>query len=152
MGVAESDLAAMRLALAAAGQGAAAGEVPVGAIVMRHGEVIASAHNTTIGESDPAGHAELVALRAAAAAVGNHRIGDATLFVTLEPCVMCLGAIAHARIDRLVFGAYDKKAGAAGSAIDLSDSRALNHRFEINGGVMETECAALLQAFFAARR
>ncbi len=142
----------MRAALAEASIAAASGEVPVGAVVVADGEVIATGHNRSICDSDPSGHAEIVALRAAAAFVGNYRLSNATLYVTLEPCVMCVGAIVQARVSRVVFGAYDAKAGALGSAADLSDSKALNHRFEINGGLLADECGALLKTFFQARR
>jgi tRNA(adenine34) deaminase len=142
----------MRAALAEAESAVEAGEVPVGAIVLVEGEVVAAAHNRTITGRDPSGHAEVLALRAAAQKLGNHRLTNATLYVTLEPCVMCVGAIAQARVARVVFGAYDRKAGALGSVVDLSDSRALNHRFEVNGGLLADECANLLQAFFASRR
>ena len=142
----------MRAALDAAREAAAAGEVPVGAVVVTGGSVIGVGRNTSVGAADPTGHAEIVALRAAATALGNHRLSDATLYVTLEPCVMCAGAIAHARVSRVVFGAYDPKAGALGSVEDLSVSRALNHRFEVNGGVLADECGYLLKAFFEARR
>jgi len=152
MGWAESDVAQMQAALVEAEKGGDSGEVPVGAVVTLGDEIIGSAHNTTITANDPSGHAEIVALRAAANAKGNHRLPGATLYVTLEPCAMCMGAIAQARISRLVFGAYDPKAGAAGSVIDLTDSPALNHRFEVNGGLLENECAALLKDFFEARR
>ena len=148
----EADTAAMRVALVEAGQAAAAGEVPVGAVVVADGAVIATGHNRSICDSDPSGHAEIVALRAAAESLGNYRVANATLYVTLEPCVMCVGAIAQARVNRVVFGAYDAKAGALGSAADLSDSKALNHRFEINGGLLADECSALLKAFFQVRR
>ena len=148
----EADTAAMRVALVEAGQAAAAGEVPVGAVVVADGAVIATGHNRSICDSDPSGHAEIVALRAAAESLGNYRLANATLYVTLEPCVMCVGAIVQARVSRVVFGAYDVKAGALGSAADLSDSKALNHRFEINGGLLADECSALLKAFFQARR
>ena len=148
----DADTAAMHVALVEAEQAAAAGEVPVGAVVVANGEVIAIGHNRSICDSDPSGHAEIVALRAAAESLGNYRVANATLYVTLEPCVMCVGAIVQARISRLVFGAYDAKAGALGSAADLSDSKALNHRFEINGGLLADECGALLRAFFQARR
>ena len=148
----EADTAAMRVALVEAGQAAAAGEVPVGAVVVADGAVIATGHNRSICDSDPSGHAEIVALRAAAESLGNYRVANATLYVTLEPCVMCVGAIAQARVNRVVFGAYDAKAGALGSAADLSDSKALNHRFEINGGLLADECSALLKAFFQERR
>lgn len=142
----------MRAALAEAKRAAVESEVPVGAVVVVDGKIIATGHNCTVTQSDPAGHAELVALRTAAASLGNHRIPEATLYVTLEPCVMCTGAIVQARVKRVVFGAYDPKAGALGSVEDLSESRALNHRFEINGGLLASECADLLQGFFAARR
>ena len=142
----------MRAALDAARNADAAGEVPVGAVVVAGGGVIATGHNVSISAADPTGHAEIVALRAAAKELGNHRLSGATLYVTLEPCVMCVGAIAHARLSRVVFGAYDAKAGALGSVEDLSTSRALNHRFEVNGGVLAEECGELLKAFFAARR
>lgn len=146
------DVASMQAALVAAEQAEAAGEVPVGAVVVVDGKVIATGHNRTVSDPDPSAHAEIVALRAAASALGNHRLTDATLYVTLEPCVMCAGAIAQARIARVVFGAYDNKAGALGSVEDLADSRALNHRFEINGGVLADECGGLLRRFFSARR
>ena len=142
----------MRASLAEAAVAADAGEVPVGAVVVVDGEIVARAHNGTITGHDPSGHAEVLALRTAAERVGNHRLPNATLYVTLEPCVMCVGAIAQARITRVVFGAYDRKAGALGSVEDLSDSRALNHRFEINGGLLADDCSALLQDFFASRR
>lgn len=142
----------MRASLAEARVAAGAGEVPVGAVVVVDGEIVARAHNGTITGHDPSGHAEVLALRAAAERVGNHRLPNATLYVTLEPCVMCVGAIAQARITRVVFGAYDRKAGALGSVEDLSDSRALNHRFEVNGGLLADDCSALLQEFFASRR
>lgn len=148
----QADIDCMRAALAEAEVAAGEGEIPVGAVVVVNGEVIAKGHNCSITRSDPSGHAEIVALRAAGATSGNYRLPDATLYVTLEPCVMCTGAIVQSRIKRLVFGAYDKKAGALGSVEDLSDSRALNHRFEVNGGLLADECSGLLQAFFAARR
>ncbi|MBT8077247.1 MAG: tRNA adenosine(34) deaminase TadA [Gammaproteobacteria bacterium] len=142
----------MRLALAEAAKAAILNEVPVGACVVRNGDLLAAAHNRTITDRDPSAHAEIVALRAAAAAADNHRLVGATLYVTLEPCAMCVGAMTQARIGRLVFGAYDPKAGAAGSAIDLCNDRHFNHRYEVNGGVMQGECAAQLKAFFAERR
>ena len=152
MSWADADVAHMQAALAAAEQGGDAGEVPVGAVVTLNDAVMATAHNQTINAHDPSGHAEIVALRSAAAEAGNHRLSGATLYVTLEPCAMCMGAIAQARISRVVFGAYDPKAGAAGSVIDLTDSKALNHHFEVNGGVLESESAELLKEFFEARR
>ena len=148
----EQDIASMRAALAEARIAAGAGEVPVGAAVVVDGDVIASGYNRSICDSDPSGHAEIVAMRAAAQAQNNYRLSNATLYVTLEPCVMCVGAIAQARIGRVVFGAYDDKAGALGSATDLSDSHALNHRFEINGGLLADESGALLKEFFQTRR
>ena len=152
MNWAESDVDHMRAALVEAEKGGVSGEVPVGAIVTMAGDVVGAGHNTTITNHDPAGHAEIVAIRAASTAIGNHRLPGATLYVTLEPCAMCMGAIAQARLARVVFGAYDPKAGAAGSVIDLSDSPALNHKFEINGGVLEAECGDLLRDFFESRR
>ena len=152
MSYTDQDVNAMEAALAEASIAAAAGEVPVGAVVVAAGEVIATGHNRSICDSDPSGHAEIVALRAAAASLGNYRLTNATLYVTLEPCVMCVGAIVQARVSRVVFGAYDAKAGALGSAADLSGSKALNHRFEINGGLLAEECGALIKIFFQARR
>jgi tRNA(adenine34) deaminase len=148
----DQDVAGMRAALAEAGVAAAEGEVPVGAVVIADNEIIATGHNRSICDTDPSAHAEIVALRAAARAQDNYRLPNATLYVTLEPCVMCVGAIVQARIGRVVFGAYDDKAGALGSATDLTDSRALNHRFEINGGLLAEESGALLKTFFQARR
>ena len=148
----KEDIVAMRSALVAAAKAGEQGEVPVGAVVVVNGEVVAAGHNCSVANFDPSAHAEIVALRAAGAQQGNYRLPDATLYVTLEPCVMCTGAIVQARIKRVVFGAYDKKAGALGSVEDLSDSRALNHRFEINGGVLADDASALLKDFFRARR
>ncbi|MBT8068695.1 MAG: tRNA adenosine(34) deaminase TadA [Gammaproteobacteria bacterium] len=148
----EQDIAGMRAALAQAAIAESAGEVPVGAVVVVNGEVVGAGHNRSISDADPSGHAEIVALRQACRAVRNHRLTGAILYVTLEPCVMCVGAIVQARIGRVVFGAYDDKAGALGTATDLSDSKALNHRFEINGGLLAEECAAMLKDFFVRRR
>ena len=147
-----TDKELMTAALREAEEAAVAGEIPVGAVVVQGGEVIATAQNRTIRDRDPSGHAEILALRAACQARANHRLTDATLYVTLEPCAMCVGALVQARITRLVFGAYDPKAGALGSAIDLSESPALNHRFEVLGGVLADECGRVLQDFFRARR
>ena len=147
-----TDIECMQAALSAAAMAAAEGEVPVGAVVVIDGEIIATGFNRSVSDSDPSAHAEVVALRAAADRANNHRLVNATLFVTLEPCVMCVGAIAQARVGRVVFGAYDKKAGALGSVEDLSDSRALNHRFEVNGGLLADDASALLKSFFEARR
>lgn len=148
----EQDVDWMKAALAEAALAAGGGEVPVGAVVVADGEIIAMGHNNSIAAADPSGHAEIVALRSAARRSGNHRLPGATLYVTLEPCVMCAGAIAQARVGRVVFGAYDAKAGALGSVEDLSDSRALNHRFEVNGGLLADECGNLLKEFFARKR
>ena len=142
----------MRAALAEAEAAAGEGEVPVGAIVVAGGAIIARGHNRSETDNDPSAHAEIVALRKAALESGNYRLTDATLYVTLEPCAMCMGAIVQARIERLVFGAYDPKAGAAGTAIDLSESPSFNHRFEINGGVLAEECGAVLNTFFESKR
>lgn len=146
------DAAFMQAALREAEKAAKAGEIPVGTVVTIGDEILASGQNRSIRDVDPSAHAEVVALRAACRAQGNHRLSNATLYVTLEPCAMCVGALVQARVNRLVFGAYDLKAGAAGSAIDLTDSAAFNHRFEVLGGVHADECAALLQDFFASRR
>jgi len=152
MGWSDVDLDHMRAALEQAEQAAAIGEVPVGAVVVFDGNTLGAGHNRLICDHDPSAHAEILALRAAASERQNYRLTGATVYVTLEPCVMCMGAIAEARVSRLVFGAYDPKAGAAGSIIDLSDSAALNHRPEINGGVLADECGDLLTKFFVARR
>ncbi len=148
----KDDIDGMRAALAEAATAGDKGEIPVGAVVVVDGEVIATDHNSSVASSDPSAHAEVVALRAAGSSLGNYRLPNATLYVTLEPCVMCTGALVQARVKRVVFGAYDKKAGALGSVEDLSDSRAFNHRFEINGGLLADECSDLLKAFFGARR
>ena len=142
----------MRLAMAQAQQAALRGEVPVGAVVVRNGEVIATGANAPISQHDPSAHAEMVALRAAAQALGNYRLNDCTLYVTLEPCVMCSGAMFHARIKEVVFGAYDPKTGVAGSVLNLYEQRQLNHHTQARGGVLAQECAGLLQKFFSQRR
>lgn len=142
----------MCAALDEARAAAESGEIPVGAVVVTGGDIVARGHNSSIREHDPTGHAEIVVLRIAGLHAQNYRLVDATLYVTLEPCAMCVGAMLQARIRRLVFGAYDAKAGAAGSVLDLSNERKLNHRFEVNGGLLQVDCAALLQTFFAARR
>jgi tRNA(adenine34) deaminase len=148
----DADTAFMLAALSQAREAAAAGEIPVGAVVTIGGEIIAAGQNRSVRDSDPSAHAEIVALRAAGEAKSNYRLPEATLFVTLEPCAMCIGAIVQARVSRLVFGAYDPKAGAAGSAIDLTDSPAFNHRFEVMGGALADDCGELLQEFFKERR
>jgi tRNA(adenine34) deaminase len=142
----------MALALDEARRGAAIGEVPVGAIVVRDGVVVGAGHNQPIAANDPTAHAEIVALRAAAASAKSYRLTDAMLYVTLEPCVMCVGAMLHARIERLVYGARDEKAGALGSVYDIGRDGRLNHRIEVVSGVMEAECGAILREFFKARR
>jgi tRNA(adenine34) deaminase len=149
---ADDDVTFMNAALAEAQIAEALNEIPVGAVVVAGGEIIARGHNRSITDHDPSGHAEIVALRAAGAATGNYRLVDATLYVTLEPCAMCVGALIQARIRRLVFGAYDEKAGAAGSVLDLAGERKLNHRFEVNGGLLQEACGALLTAFFSGKR
>lgn len=152
MGWSETDLESMRAALELAQRAAACGEIPVGAVIKIGGDIIGAGHNRTIIDHDPSAHAEIQALRAAANERRNHRLTGASLYVTLEPCAMCMGAIAEARVSRVVFGAYDPKSGAAGSVIDLSDSPALNHHPEINGGLLADECGDLLTKFLAARR
>ena len=142
----------MCLALEQARAAAAAGEVPVGAVLVRHGEVISTGHNAPISQHDPTAHAEIVALRAAAQTLGNYRLDGCTLYVTLEPCAMCSGAMLHARLERVVFGASDPKTGAAGSVIDLFAPSRLNHQTVVQGGILALECAATLREFFKERR
>jgi len=142
----------MGLALEQARRAAAAGEVPVGAVVVLDGELLGEGHNAPIGLCDPTAHAEVVALRRAARAHGAYRLPGAVLYATVEPCAMCLGAALHARVARVVYGAADAKAGAAGSVVDLSAVPAFNHHLVVAGGVRAEESAALLRAFFAARR
>jgi tRNA(adenine34) deaminase len=127
-------------------------DVPIGAVVVRGGEVIGAGHNERERRQDPTAHAEAIALRAAAAALGSWRVLDATLYVTLEPCAMCAGAIVLARVPRVIYGCTDPKAGAAGSVLDVLGEPRLNHRPQVDGGVLAAECAALLTAFFGARR
>lgn len=142
----------MAAALDLAREAATLGEVPVGAVVVKDGKIVGRGFNQPIGRHDPTAHAEVMALRDAAQRLGNYRIPGCTLYVTLEPCAMCIGAIFHARISRVVFGACDPKTGAAGSVIDLFGVGKLNHHAEILGGVRAEECGALLSGFFAARR
>jgi len=146
------DLRWMRRALDLARHAAGAGEVPVGAVVVRDGVVLGEGWNGPIGCCDPTAHAEVQALRAAARRAGNYRLGGATLYVTLEPCAMCAGAIVHARIARVVYGAEDPRAGAAVSVFRVLSEPRLNHRVPAEGGVLAAECAALLQEFFRTRR
>ena len=149
----EADLAAMRRALVEAAAATGTGDVPVGAVVLApDGEVLATGRNVREAQGDPTGHAEIVALRAAGTALGGWRLAGCTLVVTLEPCTMCAGAIVLARVDRLVFGAWDDKAGAVGSLWDVVRDRRLNHRPEVLGGVRADESTDLLRAFFAGRR
>ncbi|MRW82966.1 tRNA adenosine(34) deaminase TadA [Pseudoduganella sp. FT26W] len=142
----------MQLALEQAQQAWDLGEVPVGAVVVKDGEVIAVGCNQPIGKHDPTAHAEIVALRAAAEKLGNYRLPGCELYVTLEPCVMCSGAMMHARLAKVVYGATDPKTGACGSVVNLFEQEQLNHHTEIVGGVMAEECGAMLKNFFAARR
>lgn len=147
-----SDTAFMQLALQEAQAAAANGEVPVGAVVVKDGKVIATGRNAPIASHDPTAHAEIVALRAAAQALGNYRLDGCELFVTLEPCAMCSGAMLHSRLKRVVFGSFDAKTGAAGSMLNLFDQTALNHQTTLQGGVLGEACAAQLQDFFKAKR
>lgn len=142
----------MRHAIALAAAAAEAGEVPVGAVVVADGDIIGEGSNRPIASHDPTAHAEVVALRAACAALANYRLPDATLYVTLEPCAMCSGAMLHARISRLVYGAADPNSGAAGSVIDVLDVPRFNHRIDVSGGILAEDCAHLLHAFFRQRR
>lgn len=143
----------MKEALREAEKGFSEGEVPVGALVVHQdGRILAAAHNRPISLQDPTAHAEVLAIRAAASKCGNYRLPGAALIVTIEPCSMCMGAALNARISRLVFGASDPKAGAAGSVFDLARSGALNHRIEVVSGILEEECSGLMQEFFSLRR
>ncbi|MBE6470746.1 MAG: tRNA adenosine(34) deaminase TadA [Coriobacteriaceae bacterium] len=142
----------MRMALAQAHKAAELGEVPIGAVVVRDGAVVAEACNSREMAHDPAGHAEFTAIEEAAQKAGAWRLTGCTVYVTLEPCIMCAGLMHQARIDRCVFGAYDPKAGALGTLYRINADERLNHTFEVQGGVLEEECAELLRAFFRARR
>jgi tRNA(adenine34) deaminase len=146
------DEAFMGRALGEARKAAAAGEVPIGAVVVREGRVIGAGHNQTIASGDPTGHAEIVAIRQAAAAAGNYRLPGAVLYTTVEPCAMCCGAVLHARLARVVFGAADPKGGAARSLYRLLDDPRQNHMADVTAAVRSEECAALLREFFQARR
>jgi len=148
----ETDLAGMAMALDQARLAEDHGDVPIGAVIVSDGEVIAAAGNQRELKKDPTAHAEILAIQQAARHLGGWRLPDTTLYVTLEPCAMCAGAIVLARIPRVVFGAWDPKAGAAGSVMDVLGETALNHRPEVKGGVREPECADLLRAFFVSRR
>lgn len=142
----------MRAALALAREAELAGEVPVGAVVVKDGQIVGRGSNAPIGSHDPSAHAEMVALRDAAQRLGNYRLVDCELYVTLEPCLMCVGAMFHARIARVVFGASDYKTGAAGSVMNMFSEQRLNHHATVQGGVLAEECGSLLSQFFAARR
>ena len=142
----------MQQALEQARNAWALGEVPVGAVVVQDGQVIATGCNQPIGKHDPTAHAESIALRAVASIVGNYRLPACSLYVTLEPCVMCAGAMLHARLARVVFGAFDPKTGAAGSVLNIFEQEKINHQTQIQGGVLGEECGVLLKNFFAERR
>ena len=142
----------MRLALELARQAEQSGEVPVGAVVVKEGEIIGRGFNAPVGRHDPSAHAEMMALREAARYLGNYRLVGCELFVTLEPCGMCAGALFHARIARVVYGASDPKTGAAGSVVDLFGEQRLNHHAVVSGGVLADECGLMLSDFFAMRR
>jgi tRNA(adenine34) deaminase len=147
-----TDASFMRAALERARAAASDGEVPVGAVLVHAERIIAAGHNAPISSHDPTAHAEIEVLRAGGRALGSYRLTGTTLYVTLEPCVMCAAAMVHARVRRLVFGAWDPRAGAAGSIIDVFALPGLNHRVDVFGGVLMDDCAALLQEFFALRR
>jgi len=147
-----SDTDFMRHALVLARETADRGEVPVGAVLVRGNDVIGEGANCPILSHDPTAHAEIIALRHAAQRVGDYRLNGSTLYVTLEPCIMCASALVHARVSRVVFGAWDPKAGGAGSIIDIFAISALNHRVDVFGGVLAEECSDLLSAFFRVRR
>jgi tRNA(adenine34) deaminase len=150
--IADSDARFMREALRAARRGGQRGEVPVGAVVVCGERIVARAYNRPIAKIDPSAHAEIEALRNAARRVGNYRLPECTLYVTIEPCAMCAGAIVQARLARVVFGAPDSKAGACGSVIDVLGNRRLNHHTAVTGGVLANECAAVMREFFRTRR
>jgi tRNA(adenine34) deaminase len=152
MNSAELDRQFMQQAIEQANRAALAGEVPVGAVLVRDGEVIATGFNQPITRHDPSAHAEMQVLRQAALSEKNYRLPGSTLYVTLEPCVMCSGAILHARVERVVFGAHDPKTGAAGSVLDVFSSKQINHQTSVQGGVMSDECGQLLRDFFRERR
>jgi tRNA(adenine34) deaminase len=150
--VARNDADWMELALEQARSAADAGEVPVGAVIVKDGEIVGLGQNRNLRDKDPAAHAEIVALRQAAAKLGNHRLGSCMMFATIEPCAMCAGAMIHARLERLVYGAADPKAGAAGSVLSVLNHPKLNHRIEVVTGVREDECSQILQEFFRQKR
>lgn len=147
-----SDQQFMSRALELARQAQASGEVPVGAVIVKNGAIVGEGWNQPISARDPTAHAEIIALRAAARTLDSYRLIDTTLYVTLEPCAMCAGAMVHARVKRLVFAASDPRAGASGSVFNITQHSALNHRMEVEGGVLAVECGELLRNFFVARR
>ena len=149
---AELDRQFMQQALSQAKLAAAAGEVPVGAVLVRDGQIISTGFNRPITNSDPSAHAEMMALRAAAQSESNYRLPGTTLYVTLEPCTMCAGAMLHARVERVVFGAADPKTGAAGSVLNVFSEKQINHQTQVEGGIMGEECGQVLRDFFKERR
>jgi tRNA(adenine34) deaminase len=148
----EVDIQFMREAIAGARNAATAGEVPIGAVLVHNGKILARSGNHTIRDNDPTAHAEIVVLREAARLLGNYRLADTTMYVTIEPCSMCAGAIIQARVPRLVYGADDPKGGAVRSCFEILSHPRLNHQVEVTSGVLAAECAAIIQSFFAARR
>jgi tRNA(adenine34) deaminase len=148
----ESDLEFMRAALEEARKAAERGEVPIGAVIVHEGKIIARAHNRTIMDNDPTAHAEMVAIRAAAQTIGNHRLNGTSLYVTVEPCAMCAGALIQARVSRLVYGCAEQKGGAVRTCFQILDHPAVNHRVEIVSRILADECVAVMHEFFAQRR
>ena len=148
----QDDAAWMELALEQARQAAEAGEVPVGALVIKDGKIVGRGHNRNLLDHDPTAHAEIIALRNAAERLGNHRLGGCTVYATIEPCAMCAGALIHARVSRLVYGASDPKAGAAGSVLAVLNYPQLNHQMEVTAGVLAQACSEILQEFFRRKR
>jgi len=148
----ESDLDFMRAALEEARTAAERGEVPIGAVIVHEGKVIVRAHNRTLTDNDPTAHAEMVAIRAAAQTIGNHRLNGTSLYVTVEPCAMCAGALIQARVARLIYGCAEQKGGAVRTCFQVLDHPAVNHRVEIVSGILAEECVAVMQEFFAQRR
>lgn len=148
----DEDLKFMKLALGLAKKAELKNEVPVGALIVRNGEIIGQGMNTSIGDHDPTSHAEINAIREAAKAIKNYRLKDCAIYVTLEPCAMCVGAIQHARIEKIIYGAPDPKTGACGSMIDLISVKEINHHAEAIGGILEKECGQILKDFFLSKR
>ena len=148
----DEDLKFMKLALGLAKKAELKNEVPVGALIVRNGEIIGKGMNTSISDHDPTSHAEINAIREAAKSIKNYRLKDCAIYVTLEPCAMCVGAIQHARIDKIIYGAPDPKTGACGSMIDLISVKEINHHAEAIGGILEKECGQILKDFFLSKR